>query len=70
MKAANGSPSWKTCSVQPTCVEGDGVGGTEEQLPGVVQTVAECMELVKSMRPNANGATVSNPQRHAMLSTA
>ena len=72
MTESNGADVWLTCAFKQssTCLQGDGLGGTEELLPGVVQTEEECMELVKSLRPTANGATVSNPQSRATQSLA
>ena len=59
MEESNGSESWRTCKIEPACVMGDGTGGTEEQLSDYVNSAADCVDLVKSKRPNANGATHS-----------
>ena len=59
MEESNGSESWRTCKIDPACIQGDGVGGTEEWLADEVASWADCVDLVKSKRPNANGATIS-----------
>jgi hypothetical protein len=69
----NGSSSWVNCEITPGQVNvdeggencnaysvGDGTGGTEANL-GTVSSMTECVELVRSSDPNANGATMSNP---------
>ena len=61
MEESNGSESWMTCSIEPSssCAQGDGVGGTEQLVSESVETEQECIDLVKSMHPAANGATYS-----------
>jgi hypothetical protein len=62
MTEANSSGSWQTCLFIPgMCdfVAGDGVGGTEVGV-GAAATAAECVALVESAQPDANGATYSN----------
>ena len=61
MTGANGSTSWQTCLYVPGYCEyvvGDGVGGTETAV-GDAATASECVNLVLSAEPTANGATYS-----------
>ena len=61
MTGRNGSPDWQSCTLVPDfCVYtvGDGTGGSEEMI-GETPTREECVNLVLSMRPFANGATYS-----------
>lgn len=58
------SSTWQTCVFETAGVgcafaEGDGTGGTEEYL-GDTDTPNECVSLVHSTRPDANGVTYSN----------
>ena len=59
------SDTWQTCmfaaatDVSCAFAEGDGTGGTEEYL-GETDTASECVTLVHSTRPEANGVTYSN----------
>ena len=65
MSGAVESSTWQTCmfaaSSDMGCAfaEGDGTGGTEEYL-GDTDTPNECVALVHSTRPEANGVTYSN----------
>jgi len=65
MSGAVESSTWQTCmfaaSSDMGCAfaEGDGTGGTEEYL-GDTDTPNECVTLVHSTRPEANGVTYSN----------
>jgi hypothetical protein len=61
MTGRNDSPGWQTCTFVPdlcTYTNGDGVGGTEEVI-GDASSRQECVNLVLSLRPEANGATYS-----------
>ena len=66
MTSSNGSASWQTCQFLGElnvagCVfgMGDGTGGTETSL-GSAASEAECVTLVQSQQPTANGATYQN----------
>lgn len=65
MNGSVDSETWQTCmfvattDVGCTFAEGDGTGGTEEYL-GDTDTPSECVALVHSTRPEANGVTYSN----------
>ena len=61
MTGRNGSDGWNTCTlVVDFCVYevGDGVGGSESNV-GAAATREECVNLVLSTSPEANGATYS-----------
>ena len=61
MTGRNDSPAWQTCTFVAdfcTYTNGDGVGGVEEMI-GAASNRQECVNLVLSMRPEANGATYS-----------
>ena len=42
------------------CKIGDGIGGSEEKLPGSY-TIQKCIDAVRLQYPNANGATSTEP---------
>jgi hypothetical protein len=61
MTGRNDSTGWNTCIIVPdicTYIVGDGVGGTETGV-GDAATRSECVNMVLSMAPKANGATYS-----------
>ena len=75
LSASNGNADWQTCTlaghitytpVSPDwtvmgCdwVTGDGTGGQEMELQGEFRDMAHCVEQVRLMYPNANGATAN-----------
>ena len=73
LTATNGNSDWQTCTLAGAIsfnpvppdwtvegcdwVAGDGLGGTEVEIPTEVRDMAHCVEEVKQMYPMANGAT-------------
>jgi len=55
---------WNNCVINPQCAgevtascDGSGSGSSEKKIAEGVQTFAECVSLVKTENPDANGAT-------------
>ena len=73
LTATNGNSDWQTCTLAGAIsfnpvppdwtvegcdwTAGDGLGGTEVEIPTEVRDMAHCVEEVKQMYPMANGAT-------------